>query len=416
MKLIEIFEIRVDRIARKDRRQYGETIKNGSLYYHCTTGCWNGLLLFVARTVARLADKSDSSAFKALRKLVKRWMSMQIEHFENTGIWQPDLRMNTQGLLALVKSSPLGIIAIDLDGKIQLWNKAAEEISGWREQEVIGRAITVLSANAGESYEGFRKKTLLKQVFTSLPLSATRRDGSNICVSYSAAPLFDTENSIIDTVAIIYDITEKMALDTALKDSLEKMNRIVDETVHALATAIEKRDPYTAGHQQRVAQLAQAIAIEMGCFDYDQIKGVMTAGMIHDIGKLYVPNEILSKPGQLTDLEFGLIKTHPQAGWEILQEIEFPWPIARAVQQHHERMDGSGYPAGLAGDEILLEARIVGVADVVEAMSSHRPYRPGKGKECALQEIKHARGTAYDSRVVDACLAVFRSGYLLASE
>lgn len=338
---------------------------------------------------------------------------MKIEHFENTGIWQPDLRMNTQGLLALVKSSPLGIIAIDLDGKIQLWNKAAEEISGWREKEVIGRGITVLSANAGETYEEFRKKTLLKQVFTSMPLSATRRDGSDICVSYSAAPLFDAENSIIGTVAVIYDITEKMALETALKGSLEKMNRIVDETVHALATAIEKRDPYTAGHQQRVAQLAQVIAIEMGCFDYDQIKGILTAGMIHDIGKLYVPNEILIKPGQLTDLEFGLIKTHPQAGYEILQEIEFPWPIARIVQQHHERLDGSGYPAGLTGNEILLEARIVGVADVVEAMSSHRPYRPGKGQELALREIKRASGSDLDTNVVNACLEVFRKGFML---
>jgi len=341
---------------------------------------------------------------------------MKIEHFENTGIWQPDLRMNTQGLSALLKSSPLGIIGIDLDGKIQFWNKAAEESTGYREEEVIGRSIKVLSADAGEAYEELRRQTLQKQVFTSMPLSATRRDGSAICISYSAAPLFDSENSIIGTVAILFDITEKITLETALKGSLEKMKRVVDETVHALATAIEKRDRYTAGHQERVAQLAKTIAIEMGCFDYDQIKGILTAGMIHDIGKLYVPNEILSKPGRLTDLEFGLIKTHPQAGYEILQEIEFPWPIAQAVQQHHERMDGSGYPAGLIGDDILLEARIVGVADVVEAMSSHRPYRPGKGKECALQEIKHARGTAYDSRVVDACLAVFRSGYLLASE
>lgn len=341
---------------------------------------------------------------------------MKIEQFENTGIWQPDLRMNTQGLSALLKSSPLGIIAIDLDGKIQFWNKAAEESTGYREEEVIGRSIMVLSTDAGEAYEALRRQTLLKQVFTSMPLKATRRDGSAICVSYSAAPLFDSENSIIGTVAILYDITEKMTLETALKGSLEKMKRVVDETVHALATAIEKRDPYTAGHQQRVAQLAHAIAVEMGDFDDDRVKGVQTAGMIHDIGKLYIPNEILSKPGQLTDLEFGLIKTHPQAGYEILQEIEFPWPIALAVQQHHERMDGSGYPAGLIGDDILLEARIVGVADVVEAMSSHRPYRPGKGAECALQEIERGRGSAYDSRIVDACLTVFKNGYLLAPE
>ncbi|MDD2501733.1 MAG: PAS domain S-box protein [Geobacter sp.] len=341
---------------------------------------------------------------------------MKIEQFENSGVWQPYFRVNTQGLLLLVQSSPLGIVAIDLDGRIQLWNKAAEETTGWREDEVIGRSIMVLSPDAGEAYEALRRQTLQKQVFTSMPLSATRRDGSNICISYSAAPLFDSESSVIGTVAILYDITEKTALEAALKGSLEKMNRVVDETVHALATAIEKRDPYTAGHQQRVAQLAQAIAVEMGDFDDDRIKGIHTVGIIHDIGKLYVPNEILSKPGQLMDCEFELIKTHPQAGCEILQKIEFPWPIAQAVQQHHERLDGSGYPAGLVGEDILLEARIVGVADVVEAMSSHRPYRPCKGQKCALQEIEQGRGGAYDSRVVDACLTVFKNGYLIASE
>ncbi len=339
---------------------------------------------------------------------------MNTEHKENLEeIWLPDIRMTAQDLLALVKSSPLGIIAIDLDGKVQLWNRAAEGISGWREDEVIGRSIKVLSADSWEAYEELRKRTLLKQVFTSMPLSATKKDGSDIQVSYSTAPVLDVKNNVIGTVAVLYDITEKMKLETKLMNSLEKVTRVVDETVNALASAIEKRDPYTAGHQQRVAQLACAIAGEMGSFDDDRIKGLRMAAMIHDIGKLNVPSELLSKPGQLTDIEFGLIKTHPQAGYEILKEIEFPWPIARIVQQHHERLDGSGYPAGLAGDDILLEARIVGVADVVESMSSHRPYRPGMGTEFALLEIKMARGSSYDPIVVDACLALFRKGFVL---
>lgn len=189
------------------------------------------------------------------------------------------------------------------------------------------------------------------------------------------------------------------------------MDRVVEEIVSALAAAIGKRDPYTAGHQQRVAQLACAIAEEIGGFDHDRLKGLRMAATIHDLGKLYIPAEILAKPGRLTELEFSLIKTHAQAGFEILAGIEFPWPVARIVHQHHERYDGSGYPYGLAGDDILPEARIVGVADVVEAMSSHRPYRPGKGMEVTLQELRDGSGTAYDPLIVDACFKVFKSGF-----
>jgi len=206
-------------------------------------------------------------------------------------------------------------------------------------------------------------------------------------ISYSAGPLLDAENHIVGTVAILYDITEKIELEAALKASLEKMNRVVDETVEALASAVERRDLYTASHQRRVASLACAIAKEMGGIGDDQMKSIKTAAVLHDIGKLYVPFELLNMPSHLKDMEFSLIKSHPQAGCDILKNIEFPWPVARIVQQHHERLDGSGYPAGLRGDGILLEARIIGVADVVEAMSSHRPYRPGKGINAALQEI-----------------------------
>ncbi len=191
------------------------------------------------------------------------------------------------------------------------------------------------------------------------------------------------------------------------------MNLILDETVHSLNSAVEKRDPYTAGHQQRVAKLAGALVGEIGGIAVERQKGIWTGAILHDIGKMCVPAEILTKPGHLSKIEFELIKSHAEVGYEILKDIEFPWPVPLIVRQHHERLDGSGYPAGLKGDEILFEARILAVADVVEAMSSHRPYQPGKGIESALDEITRARGTAYDPSVVDACLALFRNGFHL---
>ena len=170
---------------------------------------------------------------------------------------------------------------------------------------------------------------------------------------------------------------------------------------------VETRDPYTAGHQRRVADLARAIAEEMG-FSRSKIAGIRMVGIVHDIGKVAIPAEILSKPGRLNGTEFELIKNHSQVGYDILKPIKFPWPVAQIVLQHHERMDGSGYPRGISGEEILMEARILGVADVVEAMASHRPYRSALGIDKALAEISINRGKLYDIKVVDACLKVFK--------
>ena len=191
------------------------------------------------------------------------------------------------------------------------------------------------------------------------------------------------------------------------KENLAKLRKALGGTIQVLVAAVETRDPYTAGHQQRVAHLARAIAQEMG-LSLGQIEGIRMAGAIHDIGKIAVPAEILSKPGKITETEFGIIKTHPQVGYDILKGIEFPWPVAKIVLQHQERLDGSGYPAGLKGDEIILEARILAVADVVEAMASHRPYRPALGIDRALEEISKNRGILYDADVVDACVRLFR--------
>ncbi|MGA7678435.1 MAG: HD domain-containing phosphohydrolase [Dehalococcoidia bacterium] len=178
---------------------------------------------------------------------------------------------------------------------------------------------------------------------------------------------------------------------------------MLNEAVKSIIVLGETRDPYTAAHQQRVAQLACAIAREVGISD-DRIEGLQVMGNIHDIGKVTVPAEILSKPGRLNIYEFGIIKTHPGVAYNIVKGLEFPWPVAQAVFQHHERLNGSGYPRGISGDDIILEAKILGVADVVEAMASHRPYRPALGINKALEEISQNRGILYDASVVDACL------------
>lgn len=206
--------------------------------------------------------------------------------------------------------------------------------------------------------------------------------------------------------AICRDITDRKKSEKALKSSVEKLKKTMEGIVLVTAKTVEMRDPYTAGHQRSVAKLAQAIAKKMG-LDEDETTGIRFACEIHDLGKIYVPAEILCKPGKLSCIELDMIKTHPQMGHQILKMIDFPWPIATIVGQHHERFDGSGYPEGLKGAEISLGARILGVADVVEAIASHRPYRPALGREAALKEIFRHRGTLYDAQVVDACLELF---------
>ncbi len=200
---------------------------------------------------------------------------------------------------------------------------------------------------------------------------------------------------------------ELQYINKQLTSSFKYLRKTMEGIITAMALALEMRDPYTAGHQRRVAGLACAIAKEMG-LDGDTIEGIRMAGLVHDLGKIQIPAEILSKPSRLTDFEFGMIKFHPEAGHHILRTIEFPWPIAEIVLQHHEKMNGSGYPQGLRGQDILLEARILTVADVVEAMASHRPYRPAHSLDQALEEIRINRDVLFDAEAVDACLKLFK--------
>jgi putative two-component system response regulator len=203
------------------------------------------------------------------------------------------------------------------------------------------------------------------------------------------------------------EITERKKAEDEIKEGAKKLITAMEAIIESISATVEVRDPYTAGHQRRVADLAFAIATELELPEATT-RGLKLASMVHDIGKMYVPAEILSKPGKLNEIEYSMIQVHPQAGYDILKHIDFPWPIAHIVLQHHERQNGSGYPHGLSGEKIILEARILAVSDVVEAMSSHRPYRPSRGIDAALEEIAKNKGILFDNAVADACIRLFK--------
>jgi len=291
-----------------------------------------------------------------------------------------------------------GIIITDLEGNIISWNPAAERMFGYYQDEVFQKTIELLTTKI--------IKGTLRDGRWAGEMDFTRKDGTDGVCEITVIPLRDENNSIIAVFGVAHDITEQKQAEKELQRSYDRLRETLIATVNALASTIEMRDPYTAGHQRRVTLLACAIAGEMGLTN-DQFDGLRMAGLIHDLGKLSVPAEVLSKPGRINDIEFSIIRFHPQICHDILKTIELPWPVATIVLQHHERLDGSGYPQGLKGNEIMLEARILAVADVVEAMASHRPYRPALGIKYALEEITEHRGTLYDPEVIDACVKLF---------
>ncbi|WP_303903508.1 HD-GYP domain-containing protein [Thiohalomonas denitrificans] len=240
------------------------------------------------------------------------------------------------------------------------------------------------------------------------------QDGNERHILFNAMPTLQEDGSIVWDGAV-QDVTERERLEEQRKQFLLRLERSMETTVEAMASTIERRDPYTAGHQRRVADLAAHIARELELPE-EEVHGIFLAASIHDVGKIHVPAEILSFPGKLGLIEFDLVKTHAQVGYEILKVIEFPWPVAEMVLQHHERLNGSGYPRGLKADQIITGARIITVADVVESIASFRPYRPAFGTEKALEEVTQQRGVLYDPLAVDACQGLFEEkGYKLPS-
>ena len=298
------------------------------------------------------------------------------------------------------------MMILEEDTTISLMNTYSEVLSGYKKEEIEGK-VSWMKLVHKDDIEQMRSYHYSRRLDPALAPNAYEfrlvdKQGNIKNIYLNIAMFPGTKKSV---VALI-DITERKRTEEALQESFEKLRRTLHGTVQAMAMTVEIRDPYTAGHQRRVANLARTIAQEMG-LSPDQIDALLMAGVIHDIGKISIPAEILSKPTKLNDIELQLIHVHSQVGYDILNEIEFLWPVAKIVLQHHERMDGSGYPNGIKGDEIMIESRILAVTDVVEAIASHRPYRPAQGINVALEEISMNRGILYDADVVDACLRLF---------
>ncbi len=310
----------------------------------------------------------------------------------------------TRALLDTLQSSaPVGILFLDRQYRYVRVNQKVAAIHGSMSvEEHLGRTVAEVAPQFWAQLEPMYRHVLESgEPQSNIEISGTTaEDPGHLHWWLESIYPVRLGSEIIGLGIVLIDITARRRSEMALA-------ALTEAAVDAIAAAAEARDPYTAGHQRRVAELSVAIAHEVGLSQHE-IEGVRIAAKIHDIGKLRMPSEILNKPGALRESEHALLREHAQDGHDIMRGIDFPWPIADIILQHHERMDGSGYPSGLSGDQILMEARIIAVADVVDAMSSHRPYRPSRGLNAALRYITHERGTRLDAVVVDACLRLFR--------
>ncbi len=307
--------------------------------------------------------------------------------------------------MLILESAGEGILGLDEPGTVTFANRVAAGILMYQEGELTGKPFPVICNSTDIVLTTQQIGTMpALQMSQKRETLFRRKDDKFIPVEYVANPII--ENGLVMGYVISFsDISERKLIQENLRASYEKLRKNMYDTVDVMASTLAVRDPYTAGHQKRVASLACMIA-RMLAIDEDVIEGIRIAGVVHDIGKIQIPAEILSKPTRLSVNEFLLMKEHPQVGYDILKNIDFPWPVAQTVLQHHERLDGSGYPQGLKGDKIIMEARILSVADVVEAMASHRPYRPALGIDKAVDEIKKYRDVWFDGYAVDACITI----------
>jgi PAS domain S-box-containing protein len=321
-------------------------------------------------------------------------------------------RQSEEHFRSLVEQSITGICVLQ-DGKLAYANPRFAELLGYSADKLTGvnPDFFVIAENLPRAQANVRALLEGRQRSVADSFGARRNGGTIVELGvHMARALFKGKAAVI---VLAQDITERKRAQDRIAAYVKQLESSMLGTVKAVSSIVEMRDPYTAGHERRVGGLARAIGAELGLPE-DRCKGLEVIGLVHDIGKMATPAEILSKPGRLLPTELALIKGHAQAGYDIMKEVESPWPLAQAILQHHERLDGSGYPHGLKGEEILLEARILAVADVVEAMATHRPYRPSLGIEAALEEIAKNSGKFYDPRVAAACLTLFREkGYKL---
>jgi len=372
------------------------------------------LTAYADETTLQKAKKAEPFGY-LLKPFEERELQTTIEIALYKFKMEMKLKDRERWLSTILKSVGDAVIAANEKGHITFMNPLAENLTGWKNPENIPKPLN-------EIFRAVRKNTkkeisiplekILRGEKYRFPREAIllSRKGDKIPIFQSATPIKNEDKSITGVVLSFSDITRLKKAEEELKNSLTRLKNVMEGTVEAMAYTIETRDPYTAGHQRRVAKLASAIAQMMDLPD-DQIEGIHMAGTLHDIGKIHVPAEILNKPGKISDAEYNIIKTHSQVGFDILKSIDFPWPIAEIVLQHHERLDGSGYPQGIRKNEILQEAKILAVADTVEALATHRPYRPAFTRETALNEIKTYRGILYDKHIVDVCLKIFDTGF-----
>jgi PAS domain S-box-containing protein len=319
------------------------------------------------------------------------------------------LRISEQQLRFVTDHITDVVWSMDLEGNFTFVTPSAERMIGYTVEEMLSlnfrQIVTPESHKMGMDLIS-KRLSMAKREPIIIEMEQICKDGSKKWCEVTAVLSVDQDKRPAGIIGVTRDITKRKEAEQALQKSYQKLRETLIMTVNTLASTIEMRDPYTAGHQRRVTIIACAMAEEIGLTE-EQFDGLRLAGMIHDIGKISVPVEILNKPGRISENEFNIIKIHPQAGYNLLKEIDFPWPVAPIVLQHHERLDGSGYPQGLKNGEIMLEAKVLAVADVVEAMASHRPYRPALGIEAALEEITKKRKILYDPEAVDACTRLF---------
>ncbi|MDY6934750.1 MAG: PAS domain S-box protein [Spirochaetota bacterium] len=320
---------------------------------------------------------------------------------------EESLKLQKAFFKQLFNNSPEAILILDNQNKIVDANRSFENLFKYSSDEVKNKYICdpIVPDDLKDEAKSL-SRTILSEGVAKKESVRKCKDGQLINVSIFACPIM-VNSKKVGNYCIYRDIEELMQSEKELEKALDRLRKAMGGVIHAMVSTVEVRDPYTAGHQQRVANLARALAQEIG-LNSDEIDGIRMAGTIHDLGKVNIPAEILSKPGRLTEIEFNLIKMHPKIAYEILKEIDFPWPVADIVYQHHERIDGSGYPQGLKDEDIHLAGKILTVADVVEAISSHRPYRPALGIDKAIEEISKYRGVYYDPIVVDACCILFK--------
>jgi PAS domain S-box-containing protein/putative nucleotidyltransferase with HDIG domain len=355
----------------------------------------------------------DFSSFWPVLRLNKRdEVCKKNEHFFH----EPTLRtagekgmLNEEIYRFLIEKANDGV-AIVQDRKFKYINPRLPEIVGYSSDEIlhIPLRLIISAVELDKLIEKYERRLAGENLPSLSETCLKHKDGQLVYLELNAG-VITYEGKPADLI-IARDVTERKRTEEEFERTVEKLRKAMGATMQAITLTVETRDPCTAGHQRRVADLARSIADQMG-LDKEKVEALRIAASIHDLGKISIPSEILSKPGRLNDNEFDLIKTHPQVGYDILKKIDFPWPIAMIVLQHHERVNGSGYPQGLKDGDIMREARILGVADVVEAMVSHRPYRTAHKLDVALDEISKNRDVLYDPEVVDSCVGLFQGSH-----